>query len=70
MATVPVQAVPADLVVQSRLKPATRLAPRSVVVIGKRSRRWPKPENRLAHKLRATGHHVVRTTFHKEFAHA
>ena len=31
------------------------LAPQSVVVIGKRSRWWPKPEDRLARELRKKG---------------
>jgi hypothetical protein len=42
----------------------------SVVVIGKRSRWWPRPEDRLAKKLRATGHHVVRTSIHQGLADA
>lgn len=42
----------------------------SVVVIGRRSRWWPKPEDWLARKLRAAGHHVVRTAFHKDWKHA
>jgi hypothetical protein len=48
----------------------TRLAPHSVVVIGRRSRWWPKAEDRLARKLRAAGHHVVRTSAHKDSTHA
>ncbi len=38
------------------------LPPNSVVVIGKRSRWWRRNEDRLARKLRAAGHHVVRTS--------
>lgn len=37
-----------------------RLRPHSVIVVGRRSGWWPKPEDRLAGKLRAAGHHVVR----------
>jgi hypothetical protein len=48
----------------------TGLAPHSVVVIGKRTRWWPEPEDRLARKLRAAGHHVVRTSAHKGLTHA
>lgn len=48
----------------------TRLTPHSVVVIGKRSHWWPRPEDQLARKLRAAGHHVVRTSLPKEFFHA
>lgn len=46
------------------------LAPQSVVVIGKRSRWWPMIEDRLARKLRAVGHHVVRTSIQKDNHHA
>jgi len=46
------------------------LAAHSVVVIGKRSRWWPKPEDRLARELRKQGHHVVRTAFQGEVRHA
>ena len=46
------------------------LAPQSVVVIGTRSRWWPKPEDWLAKKLRKLGHNVVRTGYRKEVAHA
>ncbi|MBS1826817.1 MAG: hypothetical protein JST93_15980 [Acidobacteria bacterium] len=38
-----------------------RLRPHAVVVVGRRSGWWPKPEDRLAGRLRAAGHHVVRT---------
>ena len=48
----------------------SRLAPHSVVVIGKRSRWWPRLEDRLAKKLRAAGHHVVRTSLQKETSYA
>ncbi len=44
----------------------SRLTPGSVVVIGKRTRWWPKPEDWLARKLRQANHHVVRVTNHKE----
>ena len=46
------------------------LAPQSVVVIGKRSRWWPKPEDRLAPQLRKLGHNVVRTGYRKEVVYA
>ncbi len=39
-----------------------RLAARSVVVIGKRRRWWPRKEDQLARALRKAGHHVVRTS--------
>lgn len=48
----------------------TLLPPQSVVVIPARSRWWPQPEDRLARRLRAAGHHVVRTSFQKELSHA
>jgi hypothetical protein len=38
-----------------------KLPANSVVVIGKRNRWWPSREDRLAKRLRADGHHVVRT---------
>ncbi len=47
-----------------------RLAPRSVIVIGKRSRWWPRAEDWLARKLRSAGHHVVRTVAARDLAHA
>ncbi|MFN7934722.1 MAG: hypothetical protein U0R19_15435 [Bryobacteraceae bacterium] len=42
-----------------------RLRPHSVIVVGRRSGWWPKPEDRIAGKLRAAGHHVVRTAAQK-----
>jgi len=39
----------------------TKLPRNSVVVIGRRSRWWPRAENRLARRLRAAGHDVIRT---------
>jgi hypothetical protein len=37
-----------------------KLPSNSVVVIGKRNGWWPQREDRLAKRLRAAGHHVVR----------
>lgn len=48
----------------------TMLAPQSVIVIGRRTGWWPRSEDGLAKRLRADGHHVIRTSFHKENAHA
>ena len=46
------------------------LVPHSVVVIGRRSRWWPKPEDRLARKLHKLGHVVIRTGYRKEVVYA
>ncbi|MFN7919132.1 MAG: hypothetical protein U0Q16_03495 [Bryobacteraceae bacterium] len=46
------------------------LHPQSVVVIGTRTRWWPKPEDGLARRLRRAGHHVVRGTLCREVAYA
>jgi hypothetical protein len=40
----------------------SRLGRDSVIVIGTRGRWWPRVEDRLARRLRASGHHVVRTS--------
>jgi hypothetical protein len=68
--------LPVDTIVDIQLcrEPAEtlcrQLKPKSVIVIGKRTRWWPRSEDWLARKLRRAGHHVVRTTFRKELVHA